>query len=99
MLPINSQQNGKNNQREQILEKHIKVLRNRVNYLENQLSSMQPKETSKSPFLVLPVTYTPETERSATLEIVSYSTQNDSNNHLLLVEQTTTTPRVYETIV
>jgi len=100
MLAVNNNnnRNGLENPREQILERRITVLRDRIHYLEKKLLSVQSSERSKSPFLVLPVTYTPEPERSTTLEIVSRSPQNDSNSHLLLVEQTTN-PRVFETIV
>jgi hypothetical protein len=106
MIPSNSAHEDIRTTREKLLEKRIELLQKRVQELENETyvnpstikvnGRGKPKENRPS-VLVLPVTYTPEQERSPILEIVSYSPVNDSNNHLLLVEQSNT--RVYETIV
>ena len=106
MIPSNSVHEDIRSPREKILEKRIELLQKRVKDLESETyvnpattkvnGRAKPKE-NKSSLLVLPVTYTPEQERSPILEIVSYSPVDDSNNHLLLVEQTNA--RVYETIV
>lgn len=87
------------NPREKFLEKRIENLQERIRELEAKLRmnfSSKPFEidpTTNTAYLVLPVTYTPEEERSSVLEIVSHP----SDNPLLLVEQSNA--RVYETIV
>jgi hypothetical protein len=84
-----------------MLKERIEILEERIHQLESEklLKSSQKNRTKihRPSFLVLPVTYTPEQERSPTLEIVSSSPMDDSNNQLLLVEQLNS--RVYETIV
>jgi hypothetical protein len=90
--------------REKILEKRIERLQERIQELENEtfvnpsiLNDQKQLKKNKPSFLVLPVTYTPVQERSPILEIVSYSPMDNSNNQLLLVEQTNS--RLYDTIV
>jgi hypothetical protein len=106
MITINNDHNDIPTLREKILEKRIEILQERIHQLETKifLKSSTPKfdernkiKKNKPSFLVLPVTYTPEQERSPTLEIVSSSPMDDFNNHLLLVEQLNS--RTYETIV
>lgn len=77
------------NTREQLLEKRIEILQERIRQLKKKL---------KSAYLVLPMTYPSEDDddeerRSSVLELVS----SPSDNPLLLVEQSNA--RVYETIV
>jgi len=102
----NNNHNDIPTQREKILKERIEILQKRIHQLEseNLSKSLLPKldernrtKKHKPSFLVLPVTYTPEQERSPTLEIVSCSPMDDSSNQLLLVEQLNS--RVYETIV
>lgn len=76
------------NPREQLLEKRIENLQQRIRELEDQFRISSSRNN-----VVLPVTYTPEKERTSVLEIVSHP----SDNPLLLVEQSNA--RVYETIV
>ncbi len=104
MLTINNNHNR--TLREKILEKRIEILQERIHQLETEkvlkLSSSQldneHKTTKTKPsFLMLPVAYTPEQERSPTLEIVSYSPTDETNDQLLLVEQVN--KRIYETNV
>jgi hypothetical protein len=88
--------------REQLLEKHIELLNERVHELETNLSlrstrDAEHREQCSSSYMVLPVTFTPERECSPRLEIVSYSPSDDTEAPLLLIEQANT--RVYETIV
>ncbi|CAF5006617.1 unnamed protein product, partial [Rotaria sp. Silwood1] len=93
-------------EREKILEKRVELLQKRIRQLETEISlkslSIPSDDTNKMKknrpsFLVLPVTYTPEPEKSPKLEIVSFSPMDETNTPLLLVEQLNT--RVYETIV
>lgn len=101
MIISNSKHKDIRTSREKLLEKRIEILQKRIQELENpSISKLNDRDKSKKinpSFLVLPVTYTPEQERSPTLEIVSYSPMDDSNNQLILVEQSNS--RVYETIV
>jgi len=101
MITINNNHNDIPTQREKMLKERIEILEERIHQLESEklLQSSQKNRTKKHKpsFLVLPVTYKPEQERSPTLEIVSSSPMDDSNNQLLLVEQLNS--RVYETIV
>jgi hypothetical protein len=106
MIISNSEHEDIHTPREKLLEKRIEILQERIHELENEalinplMSKLNDQENSKktkASFLVLPVTYTPEQERTPTLEIVSYSPLDDSNNQLLLVEKSNS--RVYETIV
>ena len=92
--------------REKQLQRRIEILNKRIHQLETE-KSLQPSAISsddrsninknKLSFLVLPVTYTPEPEKSPKLEIVSLSPMDETNTPLLLVEQINN--RVYETIV
>ncbi|CAF2443636.1 unnamed protein product [Rotaria sp. Silwood2] len=102
----NIRHNHDNTQREKILEKRIEVLQKRIRQLETEISlksssalSDDIKKTKKTrpSFLVLPVTYTPEPEKSPKLEIVSFSPMDETNTPLLLVEQLNA--RIYESIV
>jgi hypothetical protein len=91
--------------REELLEMHIKNLRERINELERRsplFYSVRADDTNKaerenSSVLVLPVAYTPIREPSPKLEIVPYSSKNQSDIPLLLVEQSKNP--VYETLV
>ena len=92
--------------REQLLEKRIEILKERIVELEANMSlrsteylshpSMATDKSSPS-LLVLPITYTPEHDPSPGIDIVSFSSVDENSTPLLLVEQMN--PRVYETIV
>lgn len=106
MMVVNYKENETDNRRERILEKRIEILRRRIHQLESEILSKSSliqadnannSNKTKPPFLVLPVTYTAEHERSPKLEIVSCSAMNDSHTPLLLVEKLNA--KVYETIV
>jgi hypothetical protein len=91
--------------REKLLEMRIENLQERIRELEQKSLSRYSSptdgkntiETNRSSFLVLPITYTPSEEPSPILEIVPYSTKNQSKIPLLLVEQSKS--QVYETVV
>ena len=91
--------------REQLLEKRIVNLKERIRQLETNASSTSRQQsneemttsTPRPSVLVLPVTYTAERDYSPQLEIVSYSPMDDTETPLLVVEQSNA--RMYETIV
>jgi hypothetical protein len=106
MITVNHNHNTNHTERENILEKRIETLQERIHQLESEISLKsssrqleEPDKTNKNklPFLRLPVTYTPEQEQSPKLEIVTYSSMNKTNTPLLFVKQLNA--RVYETIV
>lgn len=106
MLKLKIANNNLQGRREKLLEKRIEQLQNRIHELETEISlkiSPAPtndrfnKSTKKPSFLVLPVTYTPEPEKSPKVDIVLSSPMDETNTPLLLVEQLNN--KVYETIV
>ncbi|CAF0764536.1 unnamed protein product [Rotaria sordida] len=106
MIVTNNKHNHNNTEREKKLEKHIEILQKRIHQLETEISmksslvlsdDINKRKKNKPSFLVLPVTYTPEPEKSPKLEIISFPPVDETITPLLLVEQLN--KRVYETIV
>jgi len=97
--------NFKPNPREKLLETRIENLQERIRELERRSSLLYSSqtyeknnvETNNSSFLVLPVTYTPAQEPSPKLEIVPYSSEDQSKISILLVKQSKS--RIYESVV
>jgi len=95
----------KRNPREKLLETQIENLQERIRELERRSSLLYSSrkddknnvETNNSSFLVLPVTYTPTQEPSPILEIVPYSSEDQSKISILLVEQSKS--GMYESVV
>ncbi|CAF4269283.1 unnamed protein product [Rotaria socialis] len=106
MMAVKNEHDSFHVRREKQLQKRIEMLNKRIHQLETERSLQPPAimsddrnnaNKSKLSFLVLPVTYTPEPEKSPKLEIVSLSPMDETNTPLLLVEKMNN--RVYETIV
>ena len=102
---LKSNHTPKPKSREEVLEIQNKHLRKRIHELERRsplFYSVRTDDTNKadrenSSVLVLPVAYTPIPEPSPILEIVPYSSKDQSDIPLLLVEQSINP--VYETLV
>ncbi|CAF3472053.1 unnamed protein product [Rotaria sp. Silwood1] len=90
-----SNQNFKPSPREQLLEKRIENLQERIRELERrssanyslQMNEKNNEKTKESSFLVLPVTYTPIKDNSPKLEIVPFLSKDQSQIPLLIVKQ------------
>ncbi|CAF4448524.1 unnamed protein product [Rotaria sp. Silwood2] len=102
---LTSNQNFQSSLREQLLEKRIENLQERIRELERrssaryslQMNDKNKKKTKESSVLVLPVTYTPIQDDSPKLEIVPFLSKNQPEIPLLIVKKSKT--QVFETIV
>ncbi|CAF3686685.1 unnamed protein product [Rotaria socialis] len=95
----------KSSPREQLLERRIENLQERIRELERRsasqyslrISEENNEEPTKPSFLVLPVTYIPVREASPKLEIVPCMSKYQSQTPLLLVEKSRN--QIHETVV
>ena len=106
MTVVNNKHNENYINRGRVLEKHSGTPQKHISEFETHaisqsssvlLNNRNKTDNNKSSLLVLPITGTPQQEKSPNLEIVSCSTMDETNTPLLFVKQPDKC--VYETVV